>query len=268
MLNFAIFYYLSKAAKLPKSFRGRYIKKPIFIVGPQRSGTSFLQNIISNADEVHNWSEANYVWEPYYYDFTSLYKVKTKDWFPGFIGKTIHAHKITPESLDKTRKRVKKLFSIRCFINQKRRLLHKNPFNSVRLRELLEIFPDAKIINSYRKPKPAVNSSLNKSYQGYVSREKFIKKAVYRWYVCNENFKKIKEKYPNQTMEVQYSDLGSSRSEKILSNIFEFSDLEINKKVLSKLRNFRNMNYKFEQSLSTNEKQLVDNEIEKLDRCK
>jgi len=261
MIKFSLLYYLQKSLTLPNSFIRKQINKPIFIVGAQRSGTGFLMSVINESPEVCNWSEANYIWEPHYYDFVHG---GSKDNIPGFSGRGIHAHEIPKQAKNKTEKQVKKLLAIYNFLHDKKRILHKNPFNSVRLNELLEFFPDCKIINVKRNPYGAINSFVNKNESSIYPRETLIKQGAYRWYMCNSNFESIRKKGEGATYEIQYSNL---ESRKKISDLFSFTELDANEDVFKRLKDFDNKNYKYQKDLSHEEKKRVEDKLNRLKSC-
>ena len=50
--------------------------------------------------------------------------------------------------------------------NNGRRLILKNPPNSTRIKQLLDIFPDAKFIHILRDGRTVVNSLINRDFYG------------------------------------------------------------------------------------------------------
>src|SRR5687767_8932943 len=52
--------------KLHRSLRSR-VRRPIFIIGCARSGTTLVNSLFAAHPEVAVWSEANDVWDPSWY---------------------------------------------------------------------------------------------------------------------------------------------------------------------------------------------------------
>ena len=81
--------------------------------------------------------------------------------------KSIHFQGFTNEELENWKKIYLKLMKTVTFENSGKRLILKNPPNSTRIKELLEIFPDAKFIHIYRNP-----------YKVYLSTKKMRTKVL------------------------------------------------------------------------------------------
>ena len=81
--------------------------------------------------------------------------------------KSIHFQDFTEEDLENWKKIYLKLMKTVTYDKSGKRLILKNPPNSTRIKELIEIFPDAKFIHIYRNP-----------YKVYLSTKKMRTKVL------------------------------------------------------------------------------------------
>jgi hypothetical protein len=120
------------------------IKRPIFIVGCSRSGTSIFVDLFTRHPETANWSEASQVFELDYYN-------------PG-----IDHFKDETHVAESDRRRLVVFFSLYQCLRGRQRFVNKHPQNSLRIRYLNAIFPDAIFIHVTRDPLPVVYSNMVK----------------------------------------------------------------------------------------------------------
>ncbi|MFB6182332.1 MAG: sulfotransferase [Candidatus Magasanikbacteria bacterium] len=256
-LNYSLFCFLSKL--FPKKLIKKYPEKPVFIVGSQRSGTTILEKIIAQSNEVCDWSEANYIWNEHFYNFFSNNLKKT---IPDFRGRGIHAYEIPKKGWSYSEEKVKRLFGVYCFIHRKSRILHKSPFNTLRLQLLKKFFPECKIINVARDVRAVVRSNIEKTYEGVIPKKDFIDEIIYRWRECIKRVKDFKEKNPHKIVEISYEQLSSNGNEETIEKIFDFCELKINDSVYNKLSEVENRNYKFKQDLTESEIEYIEKNVE------
>jgi hypothetical protein len=131
----------------------RYPKRPVFIIGSPRSGTSIFNKMLSLHPEIANLSEAIDIWEPNDRKDPQCDHVKTK--------KDVNA---------RDTKRIKNTFGFFQFVRNRKVFMNKNPRNSVRIDYINAIFPDAKFIHIVRDGRAVVNSIIK-----IIDRENFRK---------------------------------------------------------------------------------------------
>jgi len=122
-----------------------HIEKPIFVIGCSRSGTSIFTELFSRHKELANWSEAQQLFELDYYN-------------PEIDHFKDHSSVNSADSV-----RIKVLLSLLLFVKRKRRLVNKNPQNSLRIEYLIELFPDAFFIHLIRDGRDVVHSNYKKA---------------------------------------------------------------------------------------------------------
>lgn len=127
---------------IPKSWHR--LKKPIFIIGCSRSGTSIFIQLFKKHKELCNWSEAAQVFDLNYYDP----KIEHQK----------GAENVTPFN----RFRIQSLFGFKTRLMHKSRFINKHPQNSVRIEFLKEIFPDALFIHIIRDGRAVVESNYSR----------------------------------------------------------------------------------------------------------
>lgn len=238
------------------------LDRPIFIIGVQRSGTRLLERKLLNSDELVSWSEANHVWEPHYYHWYDLSTAKKN--IPGFAGRGIHAHSIPAEVQPQIRERVRRLFGLYTQLYN-RRLLHKNPFNTVRLSLLEKWFENPKIVHIVRDARGAINSfyqkNIKKMKEMGFNEEKVIKLGVYRWKKCLEYVRKFQNHNPHLIHEVRYSDLSGKDSDEIFEQIYKFCRIDPKDSPWRKGAKIENRNHKWKKELNPDLVKIIENNI-------
>jgi hypothetical protein len=239
------------------------LKPPVFIIGHWRSGTTFLHELISYDPQfcfVTLWStllpDSYLILNPLK-EFLSKFLPSTRPmdqievaadgpyeeeaglsvlnvWsffhalhFPKNAEeqylKSIHFQDFTDEELDNWKKTYLKFLKTITFENPGKRLILKNPPNSTRIKEILEIFPNAKFIYIYRNP-----------YKVYLSTKKMRTRVLDKLALQNayeeeieeqviNNYKRLMKSYFEQKnsipdgnlIEISYEDLVANPLQKI-----------------------------------------------------
>lgn len=120
------------------------VTNPLFIIGCSRSGTTLLSRLMSTHLDVADWSEANDVWDPvsvrldddgrpmHFWDDTAGY---LRSWRAGMSGR---------------HQEVRAIFGIYQSILGRQKLVNKSPINTFRVPDIMDIFPDARIVHMVR----------------------------------------------------------------------------------------------------------------------
>jgi len=144
-------------------------ERPIFIVGCSRSGTTLFAEIFGAHSDLCHVMDASQVWDLRYYD-------------PEADDFRDESH-----ATDWEIARVRSSFALRMLMSGKPRLANKNNQNSVRLRYLKKIFPDAYVIHVVRDARPVVLSNLSRlikdSYRQNFPFGRFPKPVSWRDYM-------------------------------------------------------------------------------------
>ncbi|MDC0325429.1 sulfotransferase, partial [bacterium] len=117
------------------------LNRPIFIIGVSRSGTTLFIEKFAQHNELCNWSEAAQIFTTKFYD---------KD-VDHYLDKNNY------NVLDEFR--LKLFFGLKTKINRKNRFVNKHPENSLRLRFIKKLWPDAIFVHIFRNPKDVVYSN-------------------------------------------------------------------------------------------------------------
>ena len=174
--------------------RNAWLQSPVFILGHWRSGTSYLQRLMASNDNLGYFPTTHALLnsefslssqalvkmlfrsqyekilaapaeEEFAVANASPYSFYHSRYFPR-KAQQLFENYVTFESASESEKaawtrsyiRVLKRISL---ISKNKRLVIKNPVNTGRIRELLEIFPDAKFIHIYRNPYKVLMSARN-----------------------------------------------------------------------------------------------------------
>ncbi len=122
----------------------RSIKRPVFIVGCSRSGTTLFAEIFGSHADICNVMDASQVWDLNYYD------------------KSGDDHRDENDATLWESSRIRTSLGIRVLASGGKRLTNKNNQNSLRLRYLKRIFPDAYIIHVIRDARPVILSNISR----------------------------------------------------------------------------------------------------------
>jgi Sulfotransferase family len=118
-------------------------KAPIFIVGPPRSGTTVVFNILNRSEALRSLGrESGFLW----------------DMFHGIDHSASWSHEIDPSSISPLERRV--LCYLIDRITEGRRYLDKVPRNSLRIPYLCRMFPDAWFVFIKRDGRATVSSMM------------------------------------------------------------------------------------------------------------
>lgn len=215
----------------------------VFIVGRGRSGTTLLQNILDANEHVLMPIESRliiYLKQKYFtktkwtkkdilqfIDDIYLAKKFEKYWN---IEKEILQKDMTSIPIDKIN------FNILCKIIYlhyqslyKKKEIHiigdKNPIYSIFVKDLAEIFPEAKFIHLIRDYRDNVLSNIK------VIKTELIPVATHGWVYYNNEIEKLKKTYPNIFLTILYEDLATSPNE-ITKTICNFLSIDFNPEML------------------------------------
>jgi LPS sulfotransferase NodH len=135
-----------QALHAPALVTGADVKRPIFVLGAPRSGTTLLFRILQASSRVATWwpGEAHEVWEAEHHP-------ALRGWTSNELG----ADDATPETV----KRIVREFYLT--VGGRKRLLDKTPRNSLRVQWVDAIFPDATYVFLKRDGRDTVNSLIN-----------------------------------------------------------------------------------------------------------
>jgi len=247
--------FLFKILYETKIEKTKITKPPVFIIGHWRSGTTFLHELLSYDPQfsyVTLWNtllpDSYLILNPMK-NFLSQFLPSTRpmdqvevaadgpyeeeaglsvlyDWsffhalhFPRNAEqqylKSIHFQGFTNEELENWKKIYLKFMKTVTFENSGKRLILKNPPNSTRIKELLEIFPDAKFIHIYRNPYKVYLSTkkmrtkvLDKLALQDAYEDEIEDQVINNYIRFMNSFFKQKDRIPNKNfVEISYEDL-------------------------------------------------------------
>ena len=175
-------FFLNKELLNPNSFKENKIK-PIFILGMPRSGTSLIEQIISNHSEVHGAGELD----------SLPISVKKSDW-------------INSNDLEKISKKIRNEYLDRVSLMTKNKYItDKLPGNFKRIGFILNALPDSKIIHLQRNPMAICwsnyKSNFNSIGMGYTLNQEYT--AEY-YLLYSDLMKFWNERYPKKIINVNY----------------------------------------------------------------
>ncbi len=151
---------------------GGYPRNCTFIVGCSRSGTTILNRLIAMHPDVAMYSEGLEVWDP------------------REVEKDIDHYKDEGDVSEADSNRIRWCFATCQRFRRKEFFLNKNPHNSVRIRYVKSIFPQAKIIHIVRDGRAVVNSMIQR-----IALEPYRKEYLLGGFSRPRNFREI-SKFP------------------------------------------------------------------------
>ncbi len=209
------FFFQKELVKL-KNFKKNKIT-PIFILGMPRSGTSLIEQIISNHSEVHGAGEL---------DLLPI-TVKNSDW------KNSNDFE---ETLQKVRKNYLEKISL---LSNKNYITDKLPGNFKRIGFILNAIPDSKIIHLERNPMAICwsnyKSNFNSTGMAFTLNQEFT--AMY-YLLYRDLMKFWKEKYSEKIINVNYESFVENFEEEI-KKLFDQLNLKWEKQLYDFHKNER-----------------------------
>ena len=190
---------------------------PIFILGMPRSGTSLIEQIISNHSEVHGAGEL---------DLLPI-SVKNSNWQNSFDLEQV-SQKIRKEYLEKI-----------SLISNKKYITDKLPGNFKRIGFILNAFPESKIIHLERNPMAICwsnyKSNFNSTGMGFTLNQEFTAE----YYLLYKDLMKFwNEKYSEKIINVNYENLVENFEEEV-KKLFTKLDLNWEKQLYDFHKNER-----------------------------
>ena len=168
--------------------------KPIFILGMPRSGTSLIEQIVSNHSEIHGAGEL---------DLLPI-SVKNSDWQNSVDFKEV-SQKIRKEYLEKI-----------SLISNKKYITDKLPGNFKRIGFILNAFPESKIIHLQRNPMAICwsnyKSNFNSTGMGFTLDQEYTAE----YYLLYKDLMKFwNERYSDKIINVNYESLVENFEEEV-----------------------------------------------------
>ena len=136
----------TQAMHLPEWLRDGRVRRPVFILGAPRSGTTLLYRILRAHPQLAHWrpSEAHEVWELDYHPALR-----------GWDSNVLTAQDVTDEAAARIRR------SFGLVAGTSRRFIDKTPRNTLRVSFMEAVFPDAQYVFLKRDGRENVNSLIN-----------------------------------------------------------------------------------------------------------
>ncbi|MCW5713090.1 MAG: sulfotransferase [Bauldia sp.] len=135
------------------------LRRPVFVIGMTRSGTSVLTRLLARTSALANWSEANEMWDPAGYPWEAD-RVRRPLWSLDPEGYT-EALRDQNGGWDGSYYRAVPgicAMHAAAFGAPGARFLNKSPMNGLRIDMLLRLFPDAAFVGTVRDPRSVIRS--------------------------------------------------------------------------------------------------------------
>ena len=177
---------------------------PIFILGMPRSGTSLIEQIVSNHSEVHGAGEL---------DLLPI-SVKNSDWQNSVDLEKV-SQKIRKEYLEKI-----------SIISNKKYITDKLPGNFKRIGFILNAFPESKIIHLQRNPMAICWSNYKSNFNSTGMAFTLNQEYTAKYYLLYKDLMKFwNERYSEKIINVNYENLVENFEEEVKKL---FSKLNLN----------------------------------------
>lgn len=258
----------------------RDIKKPIFIIGSGRSGTTIFYKLMSVHPELcwfpkHMKLFPNHVWSSTVHRVFELPLIGVKfkktilspkkalrllPYHP-YEGDNIHAL-LDENNTDAFRKVIEDSLKY----SGKNRFLNKQTTNYRRLKLLNQIFPDAKFIHVIRDGRAVANSYLRVNWKWLKKRIQEwevkgvepIEKFAIHWKDVVDKILENKELLGDRYMEIKYEQL-TNDTRGILRKAIDFCELDWSDRYSNFLpETLPNMDYKWREQLTEKQKSILD----------
>lgn len=185
-----------------------YKKKPIFIVGMPRSGTTLIEQIISSHKNVKSLGEINF------------FNISAEQEFKKILNKTVSLDNFDMEYLRKTYENYLNNFEI-----NKEFFTDKTLLNFFWIGFIKICYPKAKVIICLRDPKDNC-FSIYKNLFDYEGAWCYDEKELSSYYRLFKNIIEFwKQKIPNELYEIKYEDL-IERPEKNIRELIKYCELD------------------------------------------
>ena len=186
-------FFSNKELQTLKNFK-KYIVAPIFILGMPRSGTSLIEQIISNHSEVHGAGEL---------DLLPI-SVKNSNWQNSFDLEQI-SQKIRKEYLEKI-----------SLISNKKYITDKLPGNFKRIGFILNAFPESKIIHLERNPMAICWSNYKSNFNSTGMAFTLNQEYTAEYYLLYKDLMQFwNKKYSEKIININYETLVENFEEEV-----------------------------------------------------
>jgi UDP-N-acetylglucosamine transferase subunit ALG13 len=243
----------------------------VFILGHGRSGTTLLQSLLNSHPNVIGPPESDFI--AYLYPRFG----KIKHWKKSDIIKFVDALFFNPLFslwlLDREQL-TENLLSVANFADYRllckmvmyqtgknkvyiKLLSDKNPINSLFVKKLLKIFPEAKFIHIIRDPRDSVNGHIKRL------RKKNTFFLAWRWKRYNTLIEDYKRQIPNKFFTIKYENMVAN-IEETLTSLSMFLNIPYSDGILQDKspQDFQSLeNNKFFENLSSDKKNALFNEL-------
>ena len=186
-------YFINKKILTLKKFEKNQVI-PIFILGMPRSGTSLIEQIISNHSEVQGAGELDLL----------PVSVKKSDWLNSNDLEKI-SEKIRDEYLDKI-----------SFISKKKYITDKLPGNFKRIGFILNAFPNSKIVHLQRNPMAICWSNYKSNFNSVGMGFTLNQEYTAEYYLLYRDLMKFwNERYSDKIININYENFVENFEEEV-----------------------------------------------------
>jgi tetratricopeptide (TPR) repeat protein len=221
-----------------------YMKRPIFIVGSPRSGTTLLQCMLSTSNETYSLPETHFFCTILPSLKLELSKKMSLEQFDQINRKLKSKMGLSwPESTyadlyARVKKRTLTALDLFCNIltlyrpkssePSKLRPIEKTPFHVFHMEDIQSCFPDALFINLVRDARDVVSSRMRMPTATHQTPELYSE----QWNRCVESAERFGFNFPDKILTVRYENL-VDKTTASLQRICQFLDLNFDQKMIT-----------------------------------
>ena len=192
----------------------------IFIVGMPRSGTSLLEQLISNHKDVHGAGERNEL--------------------GAYLNRVIEGGGPLRKKISKLKcARINYLKTVRS-LTEKKIIIDKLPENFMYCGFIEKLFPEAKVIHLSRRPLATTFSIYQQKFEHPGMSYSFNMESIIKYYELYREFIDYWRASSINFLDISYEDLVTS-PKKIVGDIFNYLDLDFNETMLHTAINKRSI---------------------------
>ena len=244
------------------------VDRPIFVIGCSRSGTTVFMDYFEYHADLCNWSEAAQIMELNYYNGEKDHLMEEMD----------------VNEFD--RFRIRLFFGLKTRLTGKKRFINKHPQNSLRIRYIKEIFPNAFFIHLIRDGRAVVESNYSRAkidvYRSFFPFGDFPKPPLWRKYLQMSSLEQFAFQWRDIVLyirrtaesklsagdyiEIRYEDFCKD-VHGVFNHLDNFCALDSNRRLFGKIPNrLEARNERWKRTLSVSEKERMNAIIGSLNR--
>lgn len=229
----------------------------VFLVGPPRSGTTWLQTMLGNHPVIGTSQESHL------FNHFLTHMIRSWDHLKGFDdgrgGIGLPAYQTEAQFIQMMRDIVFEVLGNADEFHENPVFLEKTPDHILNMQEILRVLPGAKFIYMIRRPEDTIESMLcaSQSWGRDWAPDNILKAISTYRYFAKKGTTDLQNINASQVVKVKYEDLVADTS-KELTRILDFLGLDASDRTVSHMINAKSALKKYGDSASKSGNQVVE----------